>query len=294
MKAQFEVIHPTTPKQAIALKRKLGPRARFWAGGTDMILLWQRGQIDLDYCIDLSRVRGLDQIKVSAGRIGIGARVTLAQLERSAGQHDVLKTLSDVTKLMCTPQTRTLATVGGNLCNASPAADLSPVFVALDSVARLEGATGKRELPMADFFTGVKKTALKPAELLAEIVIPLPAGRTVAAYRRVARTVVDIALVNAAVGMTVDGKGRVTKIGIALGAVAPTIPRAPEAEELLLGARIQGLDRRLLETVAEKASAVAEPISDVRASAAFRKHMTKIMARRALEDCVLSLGGTVS
>ena len=92
MKAQFEVIHPTTPKQAIALKRKLGRRARFWAGGTDMILLWQRGQIALDYCIDLSRVRGLDQIKVSTGRISIGARVTLAQLERSAAQHEVLKT----------------------------------------------------------------------------------------------------------------------------------------------------------------------------------------------------------
>ena len=147
---------------------------------------------------------------------------------------------------------------------------------------------------MVDFFTGVKKTALKEAELLAEIIIPLPPGRTVTAYRRVARTVVDIALVNAAAAMTVNGEGLVTKIGIALGAVAPTIPRAPEAEELLVGARIDKLDRRLVESVAEKATEVAEPITDVRASAAFRKHMAKIMTRRALEDCVLSLGGTIS
>jgi CO/xanthine dehydrogenase FAD-binding subunit len=133
MRAHFGVLRPTTPNQASALKREHGSRARYWAGGTDMILLWQRGLVDLDYCIDLSRVRGLDAIDVSPWEIRIGARVTLAQIERAAAQHRLLRTLSDVTKLMCTPQSRTLATIGGNLCNASPAADLSPVLVTLDA-----------------------------------------------------------------------------------------------------------------------------------------------------------------
>lgn len=294
MKAHFEVIQPTTPKQASALKRKHGDRARFWAGGTDMTLLWQRGEVDLDYCIDLSRVSGLDEIKISAKEIRIGARVTLAQLERSAAQHGLLRTLSDVTKLMCTPQTRTLATIGGNLCNASPAADLSPVLVAVNAAARLRTMTTKRDVAMEKFFTGVNETAIEDAELLTEIAIPLPRGQTAASYRRVARTVVDIALVNAAAAITVNDKGGIVKAGIALGAVAPTIPRAPQAEELLIGAGLEDVDPQLIERVAQKASEVAKPITDVRAGAAFRKHMAKVMVRRALEDCIVSLGGTVS
>jgi carbon-monoxide dehydrogenase medium subunit len=294
MRAHFDVLRPTTPEQASALKREHGPRARYWAGGTDMTLLWQRELVDLDYCIDLSLVRGLDAIDVSSREIRIGARVTLAQIERAAAQHRLLRTLSDVTKLMCTPQSRTLATIGGNLCNASPAADLSPVLVALDAVARLNGTGSKRDVPMEKFFTGVKATAIRDDELLTEVRIPLPKGDIAASYRRVARTVVDIALVNAAAALTVDDRGRIAKAGIALGAVAPTIPRAPDAEALLVGASVAALDHQRLEAVAERAAAMASPITDVRASAAFRAHMAKVMVRRALEDCLATLGGAAS
>ena len=193
---------------------------------------------------------------------------------------------------MCTPQSRTIATVGGNLCNASPAADLSPAFVAVNAEAKIFGPSGERCVRMEDFFTGVNATALDDGELLAEIAIPLPDGRIDASYKRIDRTVVDIALVNASASVTVDGSNEITDTRIALGAVAPIILRSPEA--MLIGADISQMDGAILEQAGTRASAVAKPISDVRASAAYRKEMVKVMVRRALEDSIHKLGGAVS
>jgi carbon-monoxide dehydrogenase medium subunit len=276
------------------MKVEHGDRARFWAGGTDLVLLWQRSQIDLDYCIDLTHLPELDYITCDADQIRIGAMASLARLERSADQHHLLAMLSDITKLMCTPQSRTIATVGGNLCNASPAADLSPAFVAVNAEAKIFGPSGERCVRMEDFFTGVNATALDDGELLAEIAIPLPDGRIDASYKRIDRTVVDIALVNASASVTVDGSNEITDTRIALGAVAPIILRSPEAEAMLIGADISQMDGAILEQAGTRASAVAKPISDVRASAAYRKEMVKVMVRRALEDSIHKLGGAVS
>jgi carbon-monoxide dehydrogenase medium subunit len=294
MRASFEYLRPSSPVEATAMKVEHGDRARFWAGGTDLVLLWQRSQIDLDYCIDLTHLPELDYITCDAGQIRIGAMASLARLERSADQHHLLAMLSDITKLMCTPQSRTIATVGGNLCNASPAADLSPAFVAVNAEAKIFGPSGERSVPMADFFTGVNATALDDGELLAEIAIPLPDGRIDASYRRIDRTVVDIALVNASASVTVDGSNKVTDTRIALGAVAPIILRSPEAEAMLIGADISQVDGAILEQAGTRASKDAKPISDVRASAAYRKEMVKVMVRRALEDSILKLGGAVT
>jgi len=276
------------------MKREHGDRAVFWAGGTDLVLLWQRSEIDLDYCIDLTHMPELDYITCQEDSIRIGAMASLASLERSADRHHLLAMLSDITKLMCTPQSRTIATVGGNLCNASPAADLSPAFVAVNAEAKIFGASGERSVQMEDFFSGVNATVLEDGELLAEIAIPLPDGRIDASYRRIDRTVVDIALVNASASITVDESNRVTGTRIALGAVAPVILRSPAAEALLEGVDISRVDGALLEQAGIRASEDAKPISDVRASAAYRTEMVKVMVRRALEDIVRKLGGEIS
>lgn len=294
MRASFEYLRPSSPLEAAAMKREHGDRAVFWAGGTDLVLLWQRSEIDLDYCIDLTHMPELDYITCQEDSIRIGAMASLASLERSADRHHLLAMLSDITKLMCTPQSRTIATVGGNLCNASPAADLSPAFVAVNAEAKIFGASGERSVQMEDFFSGVNATVLEDGELLAEIAIPLPDGRIDASYRRIDRTVVDIALVNASASITVDESNRVTGTRIALGAVAPVILRSPAAEALLEGVDISRVDGALLEQAGIRASEDAKPISDVRASAAYRTEMVKVMVRRALEDIVRKLGGEIS
>ncbi len=292
MRARFDYARPATAQEAIKLKSQLGEKARYWAGGTDMTLLWQRSEIQFDHCIDIRQLDELDYISVEPDSIRIGAMASLSLLERSAEAHHLLATLSDITKLMCTPQTRTLATVGGNLCNASPASDLSPAFVAMNAQVVILGEDGERSVGMFEFFEGVNKTALRGTELLKEVTIPLPsAGQIAASYRRIDRTVVDIALVNAASALTVSDSGEIKKASIALGAVAPVIVRSEAAAQPLIGRTLDELDDAMLAAAGEAASKDAKPISDVRASAGYRRDMVKVMVRRSLADCVEQLKG---
>ena len=277
------------------MRASLGDGARYWAGGTDMTLLWQREEVSLDHCIDLTFLDELRFIEVGDNSIRVGAMATLAALENAADRHPHLKTLSDITKLMCTPQTRSIATVGGNLCNASPAADLSPAFVALDAEAVIFGSEGERRVAMEDFFEGVNHTVVANGDLLSEIVIPLPADQRVeASYRRIDRTVVDIALVNASTAVWADAQSDIVKTRIALGAVAPIIIRSAAAEAVLEGANLSDIDGGLLVKAGELAAADAKPISDVRASADYRRAMIKVMVKRALTDSIIKLGGNVT
>ncbi len=192
MRSHFDYQRPSTPLEAVQMRAQLGEKARYWAGGTDITLQWQRELAHPEHCIDLTSLSQLDYIEVDDRELKIGALTTLATIERSAGRHPHLKTMSDVTKLMCTPQTRSIATVGGNMCNASPAADLSPLFIALDAKAKILGAGGEDAVPLIDFFKGVNRTSVSNGDLLLEITIPLSSNaRTEASYRRIDRTVVE-------------------------------------------------------------------------------------------------------
>ena len=294
MQAHFEYLRPGSAKEAVQMKTEFGNRARYWAGGTDMVLRWQRAIDDFDYCIDITFLEELDYILVEDNRIRIGAMTLLSTLERADRKHPLLKTLSDVTKLMCTPQTRTLATVGGNMCNASPAADLTPPFIAMDADAVISTGSEVRTVPMDRFFEGVNRTVAGD-DLLSEIVIPLPQGqRKAASYHRIDRTVVDIALVNASTAISVDDANCIARAGVALGAVAPVVIRSPGAEQLLEGRSMDLLSEQDIEKAGEIASSDARPISDVRASAEYRRAMIKVMTARCIRDCVEELRGKVS
>ena len=274
------------------MKIENGDKAMFWAGGTDMVLHWQREKVSPELCIDLTFLDTLRGIDVFENAIRVGAMASLADLERAAERHHLLRTLSDITKLMCTPQTRSIATVGGNLCNASPAADLSPALVAMNAEADILGGKGERRIPLVDFFEGVNKTALRDGDLLCGIVIPLPGkGRIAGSYRRIDRTVVDIALVNASSCLMVDEEGTIVSTKIALGAVAPVILQCEAAQAKITGKHVNALDQSALAEAGELAAADARPISDVRASADYRRDMVKVMVRRSLGDCIEQLKG---
>lgn len=292
MRSQFEYLRPETLEEAVSMKTDHGAKAMYWAGGTDMMLHWQREKYHPEFCIDLTYLPAMDAIKVEAGQISIGAMVSLTMLENSGDRHHLLATLSTITKLMCTPQTRTIATVGGNMCNASPAADLSPAFVAMNADAVILGAGGVRRVSMFEFFEGVNQTALRDGELLSEIAIPLPSsGRIAASYKRIDRTVVDIALVNASTAMTIDDAGAVSQAVVALGSVAPVIVRSDAAGSVLIGKPFDQIDDAVLAAAGEAAAADAKPISDVRASAGYRRDMVKVMTRRSIQDCIDQLKG---
>lgn len=293
MKSTFTYERATSPAQAVALLAEHGQGAMIWAGGTDMTLHWQHEKVSPTVCVDIRGVSELDFIDVSDTSIRIGAMTALATLERAADQHHILEMLSDITKLMCTPQTRTIATVGGNMCNASPAADLSPAFVALDATAVIFTKDATRDVAMVDFFKGVNKTAVGPDEILQEVVIPLPSdGEIQGSYRRIDRTVVDIALVNGSAAISVDSNGTITWAGFGLGAVAPVILNAPDASAALEGIKLADVTPQKMAEVAAIAAKHAKPISDVRASAGYRQDMVEVMLRRALEDAINKHEGT--
>jgi carbon-monoxide dehydrogenase medium subunit len=193
---------------------------------------------------------------------------------------------------MCTKQTRTIATVGGNMCHASPSADLTPPFVAMGALAKMLGPNGERDVPLEDFHLGVNQTALAEDEILTEITIPDVSDKVAASYNRVARTVVDIALVSSAVCLKLNGSGEIERAGVALGAVAPSVLRVPDAEEILVGSTLQKTANGLAVDAGEKASRAAMAITDIRASKEYRTDMIAVLTERAVRRCAEILGGT--
>ncbi len=290
MRSGFEYQRPQSPGEAVAIKSRYGDKASYWAGGTDIILQWHRSVRTVEQCIDLTHL-GLDYIREESDGIHIGALTTLAQLEQASSVHPQLAILDSTAKLMCTPQSRTLATLGGNLCNAAPSADMATPLVVLGASLVIENESGRRTLPIDQFFKHVRKTDLAENELLVEIIVPLSPTPRAAAYNRIARTAVDIALVGASAALTLDDSGVVSDARIALCAVAPTPARAAAAEQYLVGRRLAELDQQTLEQAGELACEAASPITDIRGTEEFRRYSTGVMVRRALEDVINSLKG---
>jgi len=287
MRTKFEYLRPQSIEDAVRMKASQG--AVYWAGGTDLILQWRRGEKKIMHCVDLSFIPELKELNSSDEELYIGAMTTLAQLEQVQSDDTMMFCLRGAIRAMCTPQLRTYATVGGNLCNASPAADLSVLFVALGAKARIVGKDGERTILLEDFFKGVNKTDLAEDELLSAVQIPLPGLKLSPSFGRVARTVVDIAQVNSAVCLGVDSKGRVEEARVSLGAVAPTPIRSPEAEKMLLATELSRIDSDLIEKIGNRAAADAKPIDDIRASAAFRKHVIEVLVKRCVAESIQKL-----
>jgi CO/xanthine dehydrogenase FAD-binding subunit len=229
--------------------------------------------------ISVKRIPGLGAIDVREEAIRLGALTTLTALI----EHPVIRAeypvLPFTARYMGSPAIRHLATVGGNVCNASPAADLSPVLLVLDAEAGIVGPAGSRRLPVERFFRGPGETALAAGELLAWLELPRKHGGWTVRYERLdVRRAMDIAIVGVALAMRRDG-ARVAQARLALGAVAPTPLRVPEAEAALVEG---GLAPAAIERAAELAMAAARPIGDVRATAEYRREMVGALVRKAL------------
>ncbi len=291
MTRTFEYLRPASISEAIEMKAAHQERARVWAGGTDMMLHFKSKKLDIDYCIDLTHIADLRYITEDAGALKIGAMTTLDELDRASAMNAATEALGETTRMVCTKQTRTIATVGGNLCHASPSADLSPPLTALGAEAVIVGLNGERTMPLEEFHIGVNKTALGVDEILKEIRVPAVLGRMAASYNRVARTVVDIALVSSAVCLRLDDDGNIVRAGIALGAVAPSVLRVKDAEAILSGATLDQATNGLAKQAGDEAAKTARAISDIRASKEYRTDMTAVLTARGIQKCVAILKG---
>ena len=278
---------PTTIAEALRFMRP--PRrgkGRFVAGGTDLIVQADRS---VRFVVDIGRL-GLSYIQARDGGYAIGATTSMWDIEHSPALKKFGSgILAQAAASSGSIQLRNMATIGGNLANASPAADLAPPLLALDAVVVVAGpaAAGRRTVPLSEFFLGVRKTVLK-GSLLVEILIPAPPrGRAAWSFQKLGRTLSDISVVNVAAGIQLDRQGRCAWARIALGAVAPTPLRARQAEEMLTG---NTLDRALLERVCRKVSEEVRPVTDIRSTAEYRREMSAVLVRHALEECAGRIG----
>lgn len=278
----FDYFAPQSLGDAASLLRRYGTKAKLLAGGTDLLLRLERGLVNPAVVIDLKKIRALKTIKASSEGLRIGAVTSMEEIASSPAVQGRYGIIVKGAAAVGSIQTRNRATLGGNLCNASPAADTAPPLIALSARARIAGSRREREVPLEEFFTGPGKTCLQSNELLKEIFIPRPAARSGGSFQRCTRTAMDIALVNCAVFLSLaPEREAVQDVRIALGAVAPTPLRAKTAEDVLKGKRP---DNSAIEQAADRAVACASPIDDVRCGASYRREMVRVLTRRAIEE----------
>jgi len=240
-----------------------------------------RRKISPNFVINISKVKGLDSIKWSkdAG-LKMGALCTLRSLEKSKEVRENYPLLFNAIRLIGSVQIRNMATIGGNLCNASPAADTAPPLLALDAQVKLAGKDGARTVPLDGFFLGPGKTVLRKGEILTEVDVKSLPPHTSTGFAKMGRTPTDISKVSAAVVLT-SRRNKCEDVRIALGAVAATPFRAKGAEKILLGKEISD---DTLEAASVVAADEAKPITDVRSTARWRKGAIKYLVRTLLES----------
>ena len=277
---RFEYHEPESIAQAVDLATRHGDAMRFLAGGTDLIVQMRRGKQGPRHVVSLDRVPGLADIGANGG-VTLGARVTHRAIERHPGLQGHLRALVEGARVVGGHQIRNVGTVGGNVVNASPAADVVPPLLVLDAAVTVLGADGERVLPLDGFATGPGRTVRHPHELLTRIAVPAPPARSATAFLKAGRRrAMEISLVCVAVRVTLDAAlERCVEARIALGAVAPTALRARAAERALEG-QVAGGDA--FARAGRLAAEATAPISDVRASAAFRRHLVATLVPRAL------------
>lgn len=272
---------PQSVDEALQALATFAGRARLVAGATDLMLELERGQRPgVDVLIDITRLKGLNRIELTAdGRVRMGCLVTHNDAAGSPLIQEKALALARACWEVGAPQIRNRATIAGNLITASPANDSIPPLLALDAVVTLRSASGERSVPLAGFYAGVRKTVMRPDEMLTEISFEAPASGTRSTFVKFGlRRAQAISVVNAAFVLRLEGE-RVADAAIALGSVAPTVIRAGEAEEALRGQR---LTPAAIERAAERAAGDSRPIDDLRGSAAFRREMVRVCVRRGL------------
>ncbi|HPH95154.1 MAG TPA: FAD binding domain-containing protein [Anaerolineaceae bacterium] len=276
-----EYINAASIDEVLNVLAEKGDRARIVAGGTDLVLEMERGQRKgIEMLVDVSRIAGLDQITLDEDhRLHLGPMVTHNHCVASKLAREAALPLALAAWEVGSPQIRNRGTVAGNLLTGSPANDTITPLMALGAELTLRSVRGERVVPMAQFYTGVRRTIMAPDEMLVDIHFPALRENQRGMFIKFAlRRAQAISLVNAAVVLTFEGK-TIRKAAITLGAVAPTIIHATEAENYLEN---RSLDEETIAQAAALAMGAARPISDVRGSAAYRRTMVRVVTRRAL------------
>ncbi|MEM4717193.1 MAG: xanthine dehydrogenase family protein subunit M [Desulfurococcaceae archaeon] len=274
----FDYYEPKSIEETLELLSKHGDKAKILAGGTDLLVKIKTGQVEPKVIINIKKIRELRYIIEEDNLIRIGSLTTIRDLERSEVIKKHLPALHDSVKQMGSIQIRNMATIGGNICNASPAADTAPPLLIYNAKAVAMSINGVRVIPLEEFFTGPGKTLLRPDEILTELIVEKRKDGS-SSFKKITRVAVDLAIANTAVYLSVENN-IIKDIKIALGSVAPKPVRAWETEKLLKGLLISSSDlKNKLQHIDQEIS----PISDARSTANYRRYIVKVLVYDAIE-----------
>jgi carbon-monoxide dehydrogenase medium subunit len=282
---------PATIEEACALLSRQDGISRILSGGTDVMVQLKSEMVEPDLIVNVKHLEGMRSITDEDGGFRVGAAVSGAELGEHAGVRKLWPGVVEGMELIGSTQVQGRATMVGNLCNGSPAADAVPGLVAADAVARIHGVDGARDCPVADIPAGPGKTTLAKGEIITSIYLPArPAQASDAYLRFTPRTEMDIAVASAAVSLVLDDNGFCTTARVALGAVGPKVILVPEAGAALLGSSCDGKALKALVDAVEKA---CTPITDKRGTIEFRIMTAGVLAKRAAVTAYKRAGGAV-
>jgi CO/xanthine dehydrogenase FAD-binding subunit len=275
---------PETLQAAVALLAGATGTARILAGGTDVIVQMETELIEPTLLVDIKKIKETREIASENGGFRVGAAVPGMEIVEHAAFCKAWPGVVDGVKLIGSMQIKARASMGGNLCNGSPAADSVPPLIAAGAIARIIGPNGVREVPVETIPTGPGKTSLAKGEIVVSFFLPARPPRSGDAYQRFTpRTEMDIAVVGVGINLTLDAGGTCTAARVALGAVAPTVLLVKDAADALIGTR---LDDAALERLAKAASAACRPIDDKRGTKEYRVKVAGVLARRTAEQAL--------
>lgn len=279
---------PSTTREAAALLKDEAGAAFVLAGGTDLLVRMKLGHIEPALVVDIKRIPAMSSLSHSAKGTSIGAAVSGAQLAEHKGLVRAWPGVVEATNLIGSDQVQSRCTMAGNLCNASPAADSVPAMIAARAKAVVVGTTRRRTVPVEKIVTGPGQTSLAPGELIEAILLPARPARSGDAYLRfIPRTEMDIAVVGAAVNLTLE-RGKVKTARVVLGAVAPTAVVVPAAARAIIGTK---LDDAALDKLAAACSAACNPIDDKRGTIEYRTKVAGVLGKRAAKIAFQRAGG---
>ena len=276
----FEYLEPETIEEAVRVLSRYGRKAKILAGGMDLVPSLRRGEIKPEYVVSIQRVSGLGYIGGDGVQgLRIGALTRLFPLELSPIIQEDCRVLYEAIHHIASIQVKTMGTVVGNICVATPASDVAAALFALGAILKIASTSSERSLPIEDFFIGVNLTALLPGEIVTEVFLPRPPPGNGSAFLKLVRTAADIAKVNVAVLVAVSDN-ICQEARIVLGSVAPTVIRAKKAEAMLKGKK---LESKVIRAAADAAAKEIKPITDIRSTAEYREEVTRVLVRRAIE-----------
>ncbi|PHS08745.1 MAG: carbon monoxide dehydrogenase [Blastopirellula sp.] len=277
----FDYMAPGSVDEAVAYLAEYGERASVLAGGTDVIVQLREGLKQAELVVDIKKIPELNELSWTAdGGLYLGACTPCFKIYENAELLQKFPGLADAARIIGGWQIQSRASIGGNLCNSSPAADSVPALIAYDAMAEIAGPTGRRNIPVAEFCTGPGKNVLQTGDLLVAIVLPGEPAKTGCAYQRfIPRNEMDIAVVGVASFVELDDSGNISKARIAMGAVGPTVIQARKAASHLIGKQPS---EELFAEAGKLAAEEATPISDMRGTVEFRKNLATVLTKRTL------------